>query len=83
MIKTGLRDDMCESCTQRYRDSKGHERCGYDNRHLGGYTTWCIAREGGDEKASYILPEPSMVIQKGDTLILFGLQEDLSRFPIR
>jgi CIC family chloride channel protein len=37
--------------------------------------------EAGDERVSYMLPEPSTVIQKGDTLILFGLQKDFSRFP--
>jgi len=37
--------------------------------------------EAGDERVSYILPEPSTVIQKGDTLILFGLQKNFSRFP--
>lgn len=37
--------------------------------------------EAGDARVSYILPEPSTVIQKGDTLILFGLQKDFSRFP--
>jgi K+/H+ antiporter YhaU regulatory subunit KhtT len=38
--------------------------------------------EGVDERVSYILPKPSTVIQKGDRLILFGLQKDLSRFPV-
>jgi len=37
--------------------------------------------EAGDERVSYILPEPSTVIQKGDRLILFGLQKNFSRFP--
>jgi CBS domain-containing protein len=38
--------------------------------------------EAGDEGVSYILPEASTVIQRGDTLILFGLQRDFARFPI-
>ena len=37
--------------------------------------------EAGDEGVGYILPEPSTVIQKGDTLILFGLQKDFPCFP--
>jgi CIC family chloride channel protein len=48
-----------------------------------GATVLAIKRESdqGDERASYILPKPSTVIQRGDRLTLFGLQKDLSRFP--
>jgi CIC family chloride channel protein len=48
-----------------------------------GATLLTIKREseGGDESVSYILPKSSTVIQRGDRLILFGLQKDLSRFP--
>jgi CIC family chloride channel protein len=48
-----------------------------------GATVLTIKRESNerDERASYILPEPSTVILKGDRLILFGLQKDLSSFP--
>jgi len=48
-----------------------------------GATVLTIKRESdeGDERASYILPEPSTVILKGDRLILFGLQKDLTCFP--
>ena len=38
------------------------------------------AKERGD-KVSYMLPTPSTIIQEGDILIVFGLKEDLSRFP--
>jgi CIC family chloride channel protein len=46
-------------------------------------TVLTIKRESepGDEDVSYILPEPTTVIQRGDRLVLFGLQKDLSRFP--
>jgi CIC family chloride channel protein len=41
-----------------------------------------LALEGG-EKVSYILPTPTTLIERGDVLIVFGLQEDLARFPGR
>jgi CIC family chloride channel protein len=37
----------------------------------------------GDKKVSYILPTPATRIKRGDVLIVFGLQDDLSRFPRR
>jgi hypothetical protein len=37
----------------------------------------------GDKKVSYILPTPATRIKQGDILIVFGLQDDLSRFPRR
>jgi trk system potassium uptake protein TrkA len=37
----------------------------------------------GGEKVSYILPNPATRLKRGDVLIVFGLQEDLSRFPRR
>jgi len=48
-----------------------------------GATVLTIKREpeAGDEGDSYIHPEASTVIQRGDTLILFGLQRDFARFP--
>jgi CIC family chloride channel protein len=50
-----------------------------------GATVLTIKREsdGKDERMSYMLPKPSTVIQKGDRLLLFGLQKDLSSFPVR
>jgi CIC family chloride channel protein len=39
-----------------------------------------LAPEGG-KKVSYLLPTPTTKIKRGDVLIVFGLQEDLSRFP--
>jgi CIC family chloride channel protein len=49
-----------------------------------GATVLTIKRESGEgeEKEVNILPGSSTVIHKGDKLILFGLQKDLSRFPI-
>jgi len=41
-----------------------------------------LTSEGG-EKVSYILPTPATRIKRGDVLIVFGLQDDLSRFPRR
>jgi trk system potassium uptake protein TrkA len=41
-----------------------------------------LTSEGG-EKVSYILPNPATRIRRGDVLIVFGLQDDLSRFPRR
>jgi len=35
----------------------------------------------GSNKIPYILPTPSTIIKEGDSLIIFGLKEDLSRFP--
>jgi CIC family chloride channel protein len=35
----------------------------------------------GGEPISYILPTPTTRIKRGDILIVFGLQDDLSRFP--
>jgi K+/H+ antiporter YhaU regulatory subunit KhtT len=48
-----------------------------------GATVLTIKRESDerDKKVSYILPQPSTVIQKGDTLIVFGLQKNFFRFP--
>jgi K+/H+ antiporter YhaU regulatory subunit KhtT len=37
----------------------------------------------GGEKVSYILPTPATKITRGDILIVFGLQDNLSRFPRR
>ncbi|MBN1254495.1 MAG: chloride channel protein [Deltaproteobacteria bacterium] len=37
----------------------------------------------GSEKVSYILPTPATKIKRGDIFIVFGLQDDLSRFPRR
>jgi CIC family chloride channel protein len=37
----------------------------------------------GDKKVSYILPTPATLLKWGDVLIVFGLQDDLSRFPRR
>jgi len=37
--------------------------------------------EDGSNKASYALPIPSTIIKEGDSLIIFGLKEDFSRFP--
>jgi CIC family chloride channel protein len=37
----------------------------------------------GSEKVSYTLPAPATRIKRGDVLIVFGLQDDLSRFPRR
>jgi trk system potassium uptake protein TrkA len=37
----------------------------------------------GGEKVSYILPTPATRIKRGDVLIVFGLQDDLSHFPRR
>ncbi len=37
----------------------------------------------GDDRISYILPTPATQIKRGDVLIVFGLAEDLSRFPGR
>jgi len=37
--------------------------------------------EGEKEKESYIHPKSTTIIQKGDRLMLLGLQKDLSRFP--
>jgi CIC family chloride channel protein len=50
-----------------------------------GATVLTIKREseGGDKRVSYILPKASTAIRKGDRLMLFGLQKDLSRFPVR
>jgi len=36
--------------------------------------------EGG-ERIAYILPTPTTQIKRGDILVVFGLQQDLSRFP--
>ena len=41
-----------------------------------------LTNEGG-EKVSYILPTPATRIKRGDVLIVFGLQDDLARFPRR
>jgi len=48
-----------------------------------GGTVLTIKREAeeGSDKVSYMLPTPSTMIKKGDSLIIFGLEEDLSRFP--
>jgi Trk K+ transport system NAD-binding subunit len=50
-----------------------------------GATVLTIKRESNerDERISYILPKPSTVILKDDRFILFGLQKDLSNFPVR
>jgi CIC family chloride channel protein len=50
-----------------------------------GATVLTIKRltSGGGEKVSYILPTPATRIKRGDVLIVFGLQDDLSRFPRR
>ena len=37
----------------------------------------------GNKRIAYILPTPTTRIKRGDILIVFGLQEDLSRFPRR
>ncbi len=37
--------------------------------------------EEGSNKVSYSLPTSSTIIKEGDNLIIFGLKEDLSRFP--
>jgi CIC family chloride channel protein len=37
----------------------------------------------GGEHISYILPTPATRIQRGDVLVVFGLQDDLSHFPGR
>ena len=37
--------------------------------------------EEGSNKVSYMLPTPSTIIKEGDSLIIFGLKEDFSRFP--
>jgi CIC family chloride channel protein len=37
----------------------------------------------GSEKVSYTLPTPATLIKRGDVLIVFGLQDDLTRFPRR
>jgi len=51
-----------------------------------GATVLTIKRDGkerGDkgDKASYTLPKPSTILKDGDRLIIFGLKDDLSRFP--
>jgi CIC family chloride channel protein len=50
-----------------------------------GATVLTIKRltSGGTEKLSYILPTPATQIKRGDVIIVFGLQDDLSRFPRR
>ncbi len=37
--------------------------------------------EEGSNKVSYMLPTSSTIIKEGDSLIIFGLKEDFSRFP--
>jgi len=39
------------------------------------------ATSEGKEKVSYILPTPATRIKRGDVLIVFGLQDNLSHFP--
>jgi len=48
-----------------------------------GATVLTIKREAeeGSDKLSYMLPTPSTIIKEGDSLIIFGLKEDFSRFP--
>jgi len=48
-----------------------------------GATVLTIKRrlEEGSKKISYMLPTPSTIIKEGDSLIIFGLKEDFSRFP--
>ncbi len=48
-----------------------------------GATVLTIKRkvEERKDKVSYLLPKPSTIIKEGDTFIIFGLKEDLSRFP--
>jgi CIC family chloride channel protein len=41
-----------------------------------------VATEG-NKRIAYILPTPATQIKRGDILIVFGLQEDLARFPGR
>ncbi len=48
-----------------------------------GATVLTVKREGNNKREDicYLLPTSSTVIRKGDTLIIFGLHKDLSRFP--
>jgi hypothetical protein len=43
-----------------------------------------IKRKGEEEgdKAKYLVPKSATTIAQGDVLVIFGLQKDLSRFPL-
>jgi CIC family chloride channel protein len=48
-----------------------------------GATILTIKRRGEEEgdRVAYLLPKSTTTIVQGDTLVIFGLQKDLSRFP--
>jgi CIC family chloride channel protein len=48
-----------------------------------GATILTIKRRGKEEgdRVAYLLPKSTTAIVQGDTLVIFGLQKDLSRFP--
>jgi CIC family chloride channel protein len=54
-----------------------------DLRERFGATILTIKRRSAEEEdgAVYLLPKSSTRIVQGDTLVIFGLQKDLSRFP--